>query len=99
MAREAVIVDDHSGFRRQARWLLEQVGYRVVGEAASGSEALSKVRQLKPDLVMLDIQLPDLDGFDVLITQSTSDQPTVSTTFDVDVTLEGPTGQRRTTLS
>jgi len=65
MAREAVIVDDHSGFRRQARWLLEQVGYRVVGEAASGSEALSKVRQLKPDLVMLDIQLPDLDGFAV----------------------------------
>ncbi len=65
MAREAVIVDDHSGFRRQARWLLEQAGYRVIGEAASGSDALSKVRRLKPDLVLLDIQLPDVDGFAV----------------------------------
>jgi|SRR5690349_9814987 DNA-binding NarL/FixJ family response regulator len=74
MAREAVIVDDHSGFRQQARWLLEQIGYRVVGEAASGSEAMSKVRRLKPDVVMLDIQLPDVDGFAVA-KALTSDSP------------------------
>jgi DNA-binding NarL/FixJ family response regulator len=60
-----VIVDDHSGFREQARRLLEQIGYRVVGEAGTGSEALSTVRQLRPDLVLLDIQLPDVDGFAV----------------------------------
>lgn len=65
MARDAVIVDDHSGFRKQARRLLEQIGYRVVAEAATGSEALSTVRQLRPDLVLLDIQLPDVDGFAV----------------------------------
>lgn len=63
--RDAVIVDDHSGFRTQARRLLEQIGYRVVGEAGTGSEALATVRQLKPDVVLLDIQLPDIDGFAV----------------------------------
>lgn len=65
MTRDAVIVDDHSGFRKQARRLLEQVGYRVVAEAATGSEALRTIRRLSPDLVLLDIQLPDVDGFAV----------------------------------
>jgi two-component system nitrate/nitrite response regulator NarL len=60
-----VIVDDHSGFREQARRLLEGIGVRVVGEAGTGKEALSTIRSLKPDLVLLDIQLPDLDGFAV----------------------------------
>jgi two-component system chemotaxis response regulator CheY len=63
--RDVVIVDDHSGFRVQARKLLERMGYRVVGEAATGSEALGEVRRLKPDVVLLDIQLPDIDGITV----------------------------------
>ena len=75
MTRDAVIVDDHSGFRAQARRLLEQIGYRVVGEAGTGSEALTTVRQLKPDVVLLDIQLPDVDGFAVA-RQITAAQPT-----------------------
>jgi len=65
VTRHAVIVDDHTGFREEARRLLEEIGVRVVGEAATGQEALSTVRRLKPDLVLLDIQLPDLDGFAV----------------------------------
>ncbi len=65
MAGRVVIVDDHSGFRRLARQLLERIGYRVVGEAATGAEALREVRRLGPDVVLLDIQLPDVDGFAV----------------------------------
>jgi two-component system chemotaxis response regulator CheY len=60
-----VIVDDHEAFRSSARRLLEAEGFAVVGEAASGRAALELVEELAPDLVLLDIQLPDLDGFAV----------------------------------
>lgn len=75
MARDAVIVDDHSGFRKEARRLLEQIGYRIVGEAGTGSEALSTVRRLRPELVLLDIQLPDVDGFAVAMALTSSVPP------------------------
>jgi DNA-binding NarL/FixJ family response regulator len=60
-----LIVDDHAGFRRQARALLEGEGFEVIGEAASGAEALAAAGELHPQLVLLDVQLPDLDGFEV----------------------------------
>jgi len=60
-----LVVDDHPGFRVLARRLLEDAGYTVVGEASTGAEAVHQVEQLKPDVVLLDIQLPDLDGFGV----------------------------------
>lgn len=60
-----VIVDDHDGFRRMARRLLESEGYQVVGEAADGRSALATIATLRPRLVVLDIQLPDIDGFEV----------------------------------
>ena len=60
-----VIVDDHAAFRASARALLEAGGLRVTGEAATGSEALALVRMLDPDVVLLDIQLPDMDGIEV----------------------------------
>ena len=60
-----VVVDDHEAFRKLARQLLEKIGYRVVGEAATAREALQTVRRLKPDLVLLDVQLPDRDGLTV----------------------------------
>ena len=65
MARTVLIVDDHAGFRSQARALLERAGYEVAGEAADGSSSLDAVRALRPDVVLLDVQLPDLIGFDV----------------------------------
>ena len=60
-----LIVDDHEAFRDAARSLLETEGFSVVGEAADGRDALAAAEQLRPDVVLLDIQLPDLDGFAV----------------------------------
>jgi DNA-binding NarL/FixJ family response regulator len=65
VARTVLIVDDHAGFRRLARRMLEADGYAVVGEAADGQSALLATRELDPDLVLLDVQLPDADGFEV----------------------------------
>jgi DNA-binding NarL/FixJ family response regulator len=58
-------VDDHPSFRASARVLLEAEGFEVVGEAADGAEALSEAGRLQPEVVLLDVQLPDIDGFDV----------------------------------
>jgi DNA-binding NarL/FixJ family response regulator len=60
-----LIVDDHADFRTAARALLEAEGFPVVGEAADGAEALQAVVSLRPSVVLLDVQLPDLDGFAV----------------------------------
>jgi DNA-binding NarL/FixJ family response regulator len=60
-----LIVDDHPSFRATARALLQAEGYDVVGEAETGVSALKQVKDLEPDLVLLDVQLPDFDGFEV----------------------------------
>jgi DNA-binding NarL/FixJ family response regulator len=60
-----LVVDDHSGFRHEARLLLEDAGYDVVGEAADATSAITAARHLSPDVVLLDIQLPGDDGFAV----------------------------------
>jgi DNA-binding NarL/FixJ family response regulator len=65
VSSSVLIVDDHKGFRVWARAFLEAQGYRVVGEAADGAEALSAVGRLRPDVVLLDVHLPDVDGFEV----------------------------------
>jgi DNA-binding NarL/FixJ family response regulator len=65
MIRSVLIVDDHPSFRATARVLLESEGFAVVGEARDGSEALELAEALHPDLVLLDVQLPDTSGFDV----------------------------------
>ena len=60
-----LLVDDHADFRASARTLLEAGGFAVVGEAADGRDALAAAARLRPAVVLLDIQLPDLDGFAV----------------------------------
>jgi DNA-binding NarL/FixJ family response regulator len=60
-----LIVDDHAVFRSTARALLEIDGWNVVGEAGDGTSGLSAARSLKPDVVLLDVRLPDIDGFTV----------------------------------
>ena len=64
MATSILIVDDHRGFRLSARRILEADGFRVIGEAATGGEGLEQARRLIPDIVLLDISLPDGSGFD-----------------------------------
>jgi DNA-binding NarL/FixJ family response regulator len=65
MTRTVLIVDDHPSFRASARMLLESEGYEVIGEAEDGNSALRAVHELKPDIVLLDVQLPDIDGIEV----------------------------------
>ena len=60
-----LIVDDHQGFRDGARALLEAEGFQVLGEAADGESAIEQARRLRPDVVLLDVQLPGRDGFAV----------------------------------
>jgi DNA-binding NarL/FixJ family response regulator len=61
----ALIVDDHPSFRRFARKLLEAAGFLVVGDVEDGASALAAVRKLRPDVVLLDVLLPDTTGFAV----------------------------------
>lgn len=58
-----LIVDDHADFRASARAMLEAEGFNVVGEAAGGEQALAEVERLRPEVVLLDVQLPGEDGF------------------------------------
>jgi DNA-binding NarL/FixJ family response regulator len=60
-----LIVDDHPAFRASARKLLELDGFDVIGEAVDGASALDLARELEPELVLLDVALPDTSGFDV----------------------------------
>ena len=60
-----LIVDDHPRALACARELLEADGFLVVGEASDGAEAIQAVHRLRPDVVVLDVQLPDMTGFEV----------------------------------
>jgi DNA-binding NarL/FixJ family response regulator len=60
-----LIVDDHSGFRAHARALLASAGFEIVAEAADGHAARDQARRFHPAIVLLDVQLPDIDGFAV----------------------------------
>jgi len=65
VAVTVLLVDEHAGFRASARSLLELDGFTVVGEAADAASALGLARELAPELVLLDVALPDASGFEV----------------------------------
>lgn len=65
MCRRVLLVDDHPSFRRLATKLLQAGGFDVVGEAEDGRAGLAKARRLQPDVVLLDVLLPDMSGFAV----------------------------------
>jgi CheY-like chemotaxis protein len=65
MARRVLVVDDHLAFRRLAMRLLTAEGLEVIGEAATGNAAVAQAAALRPDIVLLDVRLPDIDGFAV----------------------------------
>ena len=65
MASRVLVVDDHASYRSIVRRILVADGFTVVGEASGGIEAIRASGDLCPDLVLLDVQLPDMDGFEV----------------------------------
>ena len=65
MTPTVLIVDDHAAFRVGVRALLAVDGYDVVGEATDGRSGLEAAAALQPDVVLLDVRLPDMDGFDL----------------------------------
>jgi DNA-binding NarL/FixJ family response regulator len=65
VGRTALIVDDHPSFRASAKAMLEAEGFEIVGELADGASVVETVIALDPDLVLLDVQLPDRSGFDI----------------------------------
>jgi DNA-binding NarL/FixJ family response regulator len=65
VATRILIVDDHPSFRAAARLLLEEDGFEVIGEAADGNGGIAATYELRPDVVLLDVNLPDIDGFEV----------------------------------
>jgi DNA-binding NarL/FixJ family response regulator len=75
MERTVLIVDDHPSFRATARLLLEADGWTVVGEAKDGEQGVEAARELRPDLVLLDVNLPDIDGFEVAERLREEDSP------------------------
>lgn len=77
MSRTVLIVDDHPSFRASARAMLEDEGFDVVGELAEGASVVETVLALEPDVVLLDVQLPDMTGFDVCAKLETCDASTV----------------------
>lgn len=77
MPSRVLIVDDHAPYRAIARQLLVADGFTVVGEAGDAAGAISAARELRPDVVLLDVQLPDLDGFSVADVLATHPGPPV----------------------
>ena len=84
VAPRVLVVDDHATFRAAARRLLEHAGYEVVGEAPDGAHAIELAGDLAPELILLDIHLPDMSGFTVadrvagtatVVMTSTHDEP------------------------
>jgi len=65
VAPSVLIVDDHARFRRTARRALERDGWTIAGEAVDGTGALRAARALQPDVVLLDVGLPDMSGLEV----------------------------------
>jgi DNA-binding NarL/FixJ family response regulator len=77
MRKRVLIVDDHEPFRAVARRLLEDAGYVVAGEAEDAVGAIAAVAEHAPDAVLLDVQLPDADGFSVATHLRKRDGPAV----------------------
>ena len=75
MLPTVLIVDDHDGFRAYARAILEGEGFDVVGDAGDGETGIVAVQQLRPRIVVLDIQLPGIDGFEVAERLAELDDP------------------------
>jgi DNA-binding response OmpR family regulator len=91
MTRTILIVDDHPSFLATARLLLETEGFEVVGVARDGETAMAEALRLAPDVVLLDVRLPDIDGFEVATRLREAGTPsTIVLTSSRDATEFGP---------
>jgi DNA-binding NarL/FixJ family response regulator len=92
---KVLIVDDHPSFRASARRMLEADGFEVVAEAGSGAEALQAAETWRPELVVLDVHLPDIQGFDVAERmQANGASPRIVLTSSRDASDFGPLVER-----
>jgi DNA-binding NarL/FixJ family response regulator len=92
---KVLIVDDHAGFRASARRMLEDEGFEVVAEAGSGAEAIEAAKSWSPDLIVLDVHLPDVQGFDVAEQLTTNGSaPAIVLTSSRDASDFGPLVER-----
>lgn len=66
MGKTILVVDDAAFMRMMIKEILTKNGYEIVGEANDGNEAIEKYKELKPDLVTMDITMPELDGIEAL---------------------------------
>jgi len=89
VTQTVLIVDDHPSFRASARAILEADGFSIVGEAEDGATGLALLRKLRPDVVLLDVQLPDMAGFDVCIECGDLDKTSVVLVSSRDATDYG----------
>jgi DNA-binding NarL/FixJ family response regulator len=96
LPRTVLIVDDHPSFRSTARALLAAEGFEVVGEAEDGASAIAAAQRLHPEVVLLDVQLPDMDGFAVAdrIAGQNGDGPAIVLTSSRDAADFGPLVER-----
>jgi DNA-binding NarL/FixJ family response regulator len=86
-----LIVDDHEAFRTSGRALLEAEGFSVVGAVADGEAAVAAIERLQPEIVLLDVQLPDVDGFAVAARLAElAEPPVVVLVSSRDATAYGP---------
>ena len=92
VSHRILIVDDHAGFRATATAVLTADGFDVVGEAEDGRSALEAVDRLEPDLVLLDVHLPDTDGFTVALEllRRNGNSPVIVLTSSHDASDLGP---------
>ncbi len=75
MTRTLLIVDDHASFRQFVGSMLANDGFEVTGTAVDGETAVAEARRLRPEVVLLDVQLPGIDGFEVARRLALSDHP------------------------
>jgi len=75
--KTVLVVDDYLPFRESARGLLESGDFEVVGEAEDGTSALRLAEELRPEVVLLDVHMPDLDGFEVARRLATLESPPI----------------------
>ena len=100
-ALRVVLADDHHFFREGMRELLAEQGVAVVGEATNGTEAITLTRKLKPDVVVIDLEIPGLSGVEAIrhILAATPEQPIVVLTASAEEhdVLEALARERRVT--